>query len=792
MKKKQLLFGLIIFNIIFISVFFTPTSKNIICNSLNKESKDEFKIKNINTSNYSSSFQNNGGNFNITLHESILDNKLKKITNFSDINNRTITINSPKISNFNSSFTNISITNIIAKNYNLIVEDDNVNYYDNFDNTNPDATSFQTIGNAYLENISVFVRNIGGANATVTAVLYKSKWNAGSSRSEPDGTNSGYITTLGTFNVPNNTLGTYSITNIHYFLNSSKTENNTWFIGLFDGGLGGADTIWYYVDDDSDGDNEDESYSYYYNSGWILKVEDIFGNSYVDFRLTVGLSPINNTPKPSDINLKINGTAVNNNGTDNSGYWVSNEAYWSASGNIKFVFSVDWWNVKLNISKVQINYTKTDLTADSNFIIKGSGQDVLWNVTRPGGLNYFEGRFSNYKINFTIPEKWNNINVFNGSVNKTNSITIKNRADSFKDIIVHNAGNGTYWFLNATSSNLLQSIDTYVNNNPVNMVNYTNIVHFNATFSEKIGANNGLINLSVYGPVGHNNINYTSANSTFPTGTKISLGNWDVSDNATIYGKYRVQVYWYNDTDAGFLEIELPIKGETDLKIIKPAQNLVYNSSQVFNITLYFNDTSKNQPIPGANIQYRINSGTWRTDNIYDYGNGYYNITIYCNESSFDGYGDFSIQINASKYCHLNQSVFYNMKILGETNSQIDSPAQDQTFDSDQILTIYVEYNDTVKGTRISSASVQWMVVGKTGFLSTNVSFIAGTGWRIRIWLSYSAFDGYGDFTIRIHLNKTNYYNQSEDLNFRVLGKTNSQIDSPAQGQTFDSDQILT
>ncbi|MHA1336545.1 MAG: hypothetical protein ACTSPW_12470 [Promethearchaeota archaeon] len=68
------------------------------------------------------------------------------------------------------------------------------------------------------------------------------------------------------------------------------------------------------------------------------------------------------------------------------------------------------------------------------------------------------------------------------------------------------------------------------------------------------------------------------------------------------------------------------------------------------------------------------------------------------------------------------------------------------------------------------------MVVGKTSFSNTNVSFISGTGWRIRIWLSNPAFDGYGPFTIRIDMNKTNYYNSTELLNIRVIGLTNLEL----------------
>ncbi|MHA1334786.1 MAG: hypothetical protein ACTSPW_03435, partial [Promethearchaeota archaeon] len=522
-KTKVYLFILLMSISFFNNLIFLTNSNDFLTKS--GINKNYFKEKPKN-SDYTSSLTNSGVNINISLHESLLNSTIIQFDNLTKKNY--FIQRSPIIKGFNSSYVNISLINIIAKNHSLVVEDDNVNSLHDFDNANPDVASFQIIGNAYLENISVYVRNAGGANATVMAVLYKSIWNAGSSRSEPSGNNVGYIKNLGTFNVPNNTFGIYSITNIHYFLNNSNTENNTWFIGLFDGGSG-ADTRWYYVDDGSNGDNDDESYCYYYSTGWHL-VENIFGTDYVDFRLTVGLSPINNTPKPSDINLKINGTAVNDNGTDNSGYWVSNEAYWSSSGNLKFILSADWYDVKLNVSKVQINYTKTDLIANSFFKVFYNSSKVLWNITRVEGLNFFESKFTNYKINFTIPGIWYDIKAFNNSVEKTvdTSAPIIN---GYRDVIIKNAGNGT-WYILANSTNLLSKIEIFQKGykTPITTASISNIVEFNITFKEKLYQNNGLINLSVYSPKTFNDrLNFSREISNFPTGFEYNLGEWDIS-----------------------------------------------------------------------------------------------------------------------------------------------------------------------------------------------------------------------------------------------------------------------
>ncbi|GAG89921.1 unnamed protein product, partial [marine sediment metagenome] len=68
--------------------------------------------------------------------------------------------------------------------------------------------------------------------------------------------------------------------------------------------------------------------------------------------------------------------------------------------------------------------------------------------------------------------------------------------------------------------------------------------------------------------------------------------------------------------------------------------------------------------------------------------------------------------------------------------------------------------------------------------------YVSGN-YQIELWLRHSEFDGYGPFTIYFALNKTNYYNQTLQLDLSILGLTTSQIDSPSQDQTFYSNETL-
>ena len=90
----------------------------------------------------------------------------------------------------------------------------------------------------------------------------------------------------------------------------------------------------------------------------------------VDVGLKLGLSPKDNTPKPSDINLKIDGSPVIDDlSNENFGVWTNYSAYSSLTGILSFDLSADWWKVSCNITSTQINYTKLDMKATSDFQI---------------------------------------------------------------------------------------------------------------------------------------------------------------------------------------------------------------------------------------------------------------------------------------------------------------------------------------------------------------------------------------------------------------------------------------
>ncbi len=732
---------------------------------------DEFELFNeLKTSDYSSSYSGTGENMNITLHQSLLNTSIKEFTNLDSSNS--FKENFPKFSGYNSSFIIMTIEGVFAPNKTLIIEDDSVDGNDDVSSIH--VTSFTVNSDAYLINASFHVR-VPVGSPTGTIYLYKSTWDSGNSRSEPTGTG----TNIGSFSPPS--TGWYNIELTKTLLRNSETANNTWFIGLHN--TVPATTLeWRFVDDLTNGDNSE---AYGFSTGWDHEVKD--------YECKVFLNPLSNIPLPSDIGLKINNTLITDI-TNGSGYWNPSEAFSSKTDKIKFTLAADWWEVSCNITKVQINYTKTDLRATSDFIIQGSGQKVEWNVTRSGGLNFFDSRITHHNIiNFTIPATWNDttIKVFNGTDERTSDIFNRSLGNGYRDVKVPNAGNGTFWYLTANSSNLLSSINTYIGTNPMDTFNFTDIAHFNATFSTEIKDSDGIINLSVYSPALINEeLNYSVKIESFTAGSVISLEDWDISDNVTQYGDFRVHVYWNNNTAAGFREKIITILGETELIPSLPAYT--FDASDTFDIEVYFNDTGLIQGIESATITYQIESSPVRTDSITILGNGYYNITIDCNDTDFSGYGPKSIEINASKIYYNNQSEVVDITILGETN--LDGSILKSSFDSTEIFNVSLFYNDTVKDSGIFGA-IREVYVNSTPYTPISNYDYGDGNYNITINCDDDIFDnqGYGYFNLSVNVEKSYYYNQSVWFIIHITGETSlsaTKFPDPIVGY-YNSDEIF-
>ena len=352
-RKKGLILLLLSFGMIFANVGFSSLNFPLNFTSINEETNLEndfdYKEQTPKTSEYQN-FDGAGENLNIALHQSYLNTSTIEFSNLDSSN--FFQKPAPIVNGFNSSFVNITIDDIYAPNKSLIVEDVDdgstnlflVQYW----------TSFEVKGSCYLENFSVMVHTSGSGdtfnidlfNATLSGsdIIYDS---------DLDG---GVVWSSVFVNDP--TTHWENLTSLDTYLNVDNTYNNTFFIRM---SSVSGDGYWH-EEDESDGDDS----IVWRTSGSSPETKDM--------TLKMDLFLLDNTPKPSDINFKINSTNVNDINNQNKGFWNSTSEYNDYNGNLDFELTSDWYDVSCNVTRVQINYTKTDLQAGSEFNIAGSGQ----------------------------------------------------------------------------------------------------------------------------------------------------------------------------------------------------------------------------------------------------------------------------------------------------------------------------------------------------------------------------------------------------------------------------------
>jgi len=349
MNKKKC--RIIILTVIIIGMIaFIPSLLSNIIN-INNNSKiddtlidNDIKTKTPTLSKYISTYNGSGGVFNVTLHQSLVNYTKIEITNTSDTDNITFYEKCPTDTNFNTSFINITIEDIYAPDKNLIVEDtpENSIYLSNI----AFLTSFNVSGSGFLENFSLYLSEIEAGNGLLNISLFNSTWDSVNSRPQPNEKLKLLVNQL----FINEFTGWYNFTSIDYFLDSTNTENNTFFISCIDPN---QCTQWF-SEDKSDGFD-----TYAYRG----EPPSSTYQSTRDFTLKLYLTPLNNTPNPEDIGLKINNTyAKGYSNLNGSGYWNPIGEYSSSTGNLKFNISAEWWDVSCNIKKAQLNYTKTNIT----------------------------------------------------------------------------------------------------------------------------------------------------------------------------------------------------------------------------------------------------------------------------------------------------------------------------------------------------------------------------------------------------------------------------------------------
>ncbi|MHA1533334.1 MAG: hypothetical protein ACTSP8_01265, partial [Promethearchaeota archaeon] len=333
-----------------------------------------------------------------------------------------------------------------------------------------------------------------------------------------------------------------------------------------------------------------------------------------------------------------------------------------------------------------------------------------------------------------------------------------------------NAGNGTYWHLTANSTNLFNSIDTFVGGLARIMVNRSNTVEINTTFIEPIF--DGILNLSIFTPI-QGYLNHTRNLNLTPLASsdEFHVSDWDISVNVTEYGVFKIQASWNNDTTAGFLEDTITVIADTSLTLQPYPLKYTFYSGDTFNLTAYYEDTGLNQGIEADSITYQIGTGSVRDASSFYIGGGYYNITIDANDVDFN-YGPNTIVVNVEKTYYNNQTSSEIITILAETDAYIAYPVMNDVFDSGDTFDLELYYNDTVQDTGITGAIIEYSLGGAPFRSDAAITDFANGYYNITISASDANFSGYGFKTIDVNINMDYHYNHSESITIKILGET--------------------
>ncbi len=522
---------------------------------------------------------------------------------------------------------NFTIDQLTAYNHTKILEDQASFSYDVA--TDLYLMSFNISQDANLTKISFLLRSqadnttifIYSANASLApdSVLYKIN-------------TSGFDAGLGSGTWINFTLTENNS------LQLSQTNNGTFFIGI---NRTVSTLQWRGENDGVDGGKV-------FRQVGIVWEED----PGIDLTLKLKFTPLNETPNPTDVNLRINGQSVLNNFT-----WKNNSRLNATGSAVIFDIDSSWGNLTY-----RANWTANliqNLNGITNFSANATQNIVNWNISI-SNLD-FGAISSNKQINVSLPISWNISTVFRDSTPYGNFDNVTE--NNLKILRIFDPPNSS-WNIGAESQNYITSIKLYKGSNEVN----------SSIMFEQITVNGSLKNKC-----------FDTSNLTIILGgveknTTILTPNENISIDVVLNdsfgivtnGNYTFRLTFNNGTDVGLNQTYLYVLNKTYLNDISPeAQRTIYYSGAILNITVNFTMSYwdglnfTEQPIDnlsGGNITYNlpeITGNNWIPLN-FNPTKKIWTITILLNMDI----GKYTIYVNASKNGAEYQSFSRTIEII--------------------------------------------------------------------------------------------------------------------------------
>ncbi|MHA1439253.1 MAG: hypothetical protein ACTSPD_16910 [Promethearchaeota archaeon] len=242
---------------------------------------------------------------------------------------------------------------------------------------------------------------------------------------------------------------------------------------------------------------------------------------------------------------------------------------------------------------------------------------------------------------------------------------------------------------------------------------------------------------------------------------------------ANLNGTYLIQitmykVNWENITRNFFITI-VPLPTELLLADLTPDKSNIYTSRDIFNITIFYNDTIKGIGLSGAKFYYIINDSITTTQFVTNGTAGYYYLQINC--SKFLNWGKITIIITGTKFGYKNSTLIYNFIVNGESKLNIINPILGLNYLSTEKFNITVYFNDTIKKIGISGAEIWYSILG-TPYQTSNWYDYGNGTYEITIFNWQVRKIAFGPISITINISKQYYVNQSKLFTYFLYNAT--------------------
>ncbi len=424
--------------------------------------------------------------------------------------------------------------------------------------------------------------------------------------------------------------------------------------------------------------------------------------------------------QPSEVVLRANGTPV-----------LSGAVSWTnTSGLTSIAFDS---NQSVTVYHNLTLWYRRDVPAQPSWNVDASGSDVAWNLSST--VTYPIISQQRY-LNLSIESDWTTTGLYN-----VTSITNHSSYETFGTVVRSSSMTNGTWTLTCTAPNYVTGILS------LDSVSITDDLVITNTIEDSLSVNatTGSTNLTIW---------YDTTRVTNPANETVINGattyTWDIDLNTTTNGTYRIEVYWANGTEAGYLTKEFVVYYPTTLKAYDSSIAAYTNST--FDISVYFNDTYTPKPIDGSyagvTVVYSFDGGPW-TD-MSDQSNGNWTATI--STAGFSA-GSYQVRVNGSGFAIENQSITIDVVLTYDT----------------QPLTVgwSAPYLDNISYLQSTNLTVQYSFVNGTpiaGALVTVTDY--STTWTMHYdsgssvyWLQFNGTDapGLGTHLLNISASKSGY-----------------------------------